>query len=605
MKSALKTLLLGLLVVTTQAAPFAVPTEAIPPFHRDRLPIDTDSISNLSAQLTMLAQGASLDSPQLRRATAQTLALALALDPENSTARSSLAEIAKGSSLGAPDDEKVLRTKARIWKMFDWLASPEAGADGNLLADLVGDASSMLDPGHPTAVSLRDSTERGKWGGWVAPLSSFSEKQPEPVRPLAAIKPIPPKQETDPSPRPSLKASTASIGAVLYGYDKAAEKYILRPTTVSMAASPYGESDEDRSGFRIDVSCPEGSEHKVRDDVSKPIRDALEKLHGSRLPAGVVRILTGSTGIYSHSRNGYDMTGPGFVLANAAVTGIAPGATIIATLDEDGKIALPDYFWSKLETLTDGKGGRLIVPAAAEGYLTAMLALEKPEFFLKYEVLIASSPAEAITLCAEVPDESHVAAFAKFKEIKDKCGTDPLGSYLANRFVRQRLAEITQAAPYHLSAKLLAIQGAGERPRVLEQKILAAKVFQAIDPIRQYSDLNLYELQPGTAKSMESTYETLRAQLDGLDRYTDIRDRDLVTRAKGLASDLRSMYRLIAGRGEMWEKYDKAAELHRAMATADRELRKELSKLTGDPLPENAEARERDRERRRMRSRDK
>jgi hypothetical protein len=362
-----------------------------------------------------------------------------------------------------------------------------------------------------------------------------------------------------------------------------------------MEASPYGESDKKRSGLRIDIPCPEGSEHKVRENVTMPILDVLGELYGSRLPDGKVCIITGSTGTYSFSRNGYDVTGPGLILANAAAagTGIAPDATIIARLDADAKIALPDYFWRKVEALADGAGGRLIVPAAAEEYFTALLALEKPEFLFKYEVLIASSPAEAIALCAKLPDESHAAVFAKFKEIKDKSVTDPLGSYLANHFVRQRFAEITEAAPYHLSAKLLAVQGAGERPRVLASKILAAAVFEAIDGIQQYTDLNIYELNVGSAKSMEDTYGSVRAQLDGLDRFTDIRDRDLLSRGKGVAAALRSMYRVIGGRGEMWEKHEEVAAAQKALTSANRELRAELSKLTGDLLPEDAEARER------------
>ena len=134
---------------------------------------------------------------------------------------------------------------------------------------------------------------------------------------------------------------------------------------------------------------------------------------GSRLPEGRVRILTGPARTYSHSLNGNDLTGPGLILANAAVTGIAPNATIIAKLDGKGGIELPGNFWRKLGTLSEGPGGRLIVPAAAEEYLTAMLALEKPEFLFKYEVLIASSPAQAIALCAQEPDGAHAAALAK------------------------------------------------------------------------------------------------------------------------------------------------------------------------------------------------
>ena len=592
MKSVLTTLLSGLLASIAVAGPFAAPSEGVPPFRRASLPIDTDSISGLSANLTILAQGAALETPPQRRATAQGLALALALDPENQTARSILKEIAGGKSPGAPDAQKTARAKAHIWKVLGWLASPEAGNDGNLLADLLGDAASVLDPGHPEAVALRESKERGMWDGWVAPVSAFTERKPETARPLAETDPVAPeKGKAEPLPSPRIKAAAASIGAVLSVYDDATEKYVSRHTTVSMEAGPHAKSHKETPGFRIDIPCPERWGDRVRENVSSPILDALGKLHGSRLPEGKVSILTASARGYSYSRNGHDLTAPGLVLANAAVTGIAPDATIIARLDGKGGIALPDYFWRKLGTLADGPGGRLIVPAAAADYFTAMLALEKPEFFLKYEVLTASSPAEAIALCAKEPNEAHAEAFAKFRKIKDKAGTDPLGTYLANRFVRQRLEKITAAAPYHLSAKLLAIQGVGERPRMLARNILAAEVFEAIDPIHDFADLDIYEFSERTAGSMEETHDAARARLDGLERYAEIQDRDLVSHGIAVTSALRSLHRVINGRGGMWEKYEQVASAHKALKSANQDLRAELSMVTGDPLPEDAAAR--------------
>lgn len=603
MKRLIKIIFLGLLAGTAHAAPFVVPNDVNAPFRRDRLPIDTDSIDNLSRQLTSLAHGASLDSPALRRATAQALALALALNPANKAARDSLSELADGDTPDAPDDENLARDKKRIWQLYDWLASPEAGQDGNLLADLMGDAASLLDPENPSAASLRNDPERGNWAGWVAPVTSFNERKRKDPEPIARIDPDKPEKKPKPEILSEITPSTASIGAVLFVFDQASDKYILRPTTVDMEATA-SEKSEDGGNLRISVTCREGSEWEVKENVGDPILAALHEMHGSRLPAGRVRIATGPAENYSFSRNNEDMTGPGFILANAAVTGIAPGAMFIARLDGPGNLALPDYFWRKIETLAEGSGGRLVVPAQAEEYFTAILALEKPEFFLKYEVLVASSPAEAAALCAKVPDEGKGAAFARFKEIKDKSESGPIGSYLANHFVRQKLAELSQAAPYHLSAKLLAIQGAGERPRVLDKKILAAEIFEAVDGIHEFADLNIYEYNVGWAQSMETTYDAARADLDQLDRYTDLRDRELVARAKDLTADLRSLYRALRGRGDYESKINGIVEAYKTLSKSDEELRAELSELTGDPLPENPKAREEERERRRNRFRD-
>ena len=590
MKRLLKPLLLGLLACNADAVPYAVPTDVTPPFHRDRLPIDTDSMTSLSGQLSLLAQGASLESPQFRRATAQILALALSLDPANSTARSSLTEISKGELPRKPDEETLTSAKVRIWQMFGWLATAEAGQDGNLLADLLGDAVSTLDPEHPTAVSLRKSGERGKWNGWVGSLASFSNTPPKIREPHTENEPKKPDKESAPSLPSSLKPFSASIATVLYDYDEGARKFVLRPTIVRMDASPFQLSDEKNTeqerGLKLDVTCREGYEDITRENVTRPILAALEGLHGKRLPEGKVNIKTGAAGNYSNTRNRDDMTGPGFILANSALTGIAPGTTIIARLNGSDKLALPTYFWSKLEALAVGSGGRLVVPAAAAEYITAILTVEKPEFLLKYEVLVASSPEEAVALCAKVPDESHAAIYAKFKEIKDKADLGSLGSYLANRFVRQRLIEISQAAPYHLSAKLLAIQGAGERPRALDKKILAAEVFQAIDPIQEYEDLDISLIDISLGVKMDAMQNSVRINLEHLDRYAEMRDRDLVNRGKSLASDLRSLAHEIRGRGEMWEKHDQISAAYRTMQAANKNLRVALSAIIGDPLPE-------------------
>ncbi|QTN32385.1 hypothetical protein HZ994_08605 [Akkermansiaceae bacterium] len=602
MKRLLIPLLAVLLAYAGQAAPFPMPKDVCPPFHRDRLPLDTDSMVSLSRDLTALAQAGDPDSPRLRRASAQTLALALTLDPANSSARSCLTDIAKGHSRNAPDDGKLTRAKSRIWESFDWLASAEAGKDGNSFADLLGDAASALDPGHPTAVSLRDAGERGKWDGWVAPLASFEERKPVIREPAEEEKE--PENETTPTLASKLRPYAASIGAVLYDYDEGARKFILRPTTVSMEASEREHEDWDNGPrLRLDVTCREGFEDTTRDNVSRPIQMALEGIHGSRLPAGRVRIHTGTARNYSNTRNQDDMTGPGLILANAAITGIAPEATIIARLDGPDNLALPSYFWSKLEALVDGPGGRLIVPKGAEEYLMAVLALEKPEFFLKYEVLAASSPQDAIALCAKVPDENQAAIHARFKEIRDKSESGALGSYLANIHIRKRLMDISEAAPYHLSAKLLALQGSGARPRMLDKKILAAEILQAIDPFQEFVDMNYDDISSKSAGEMDSAQDNARTHLDRLERYTEIRDRELIGRAKSLASELRSLSRVIRGRGEVWEKIDQITEAHRTFKEANGKLRKELSEMTGDALPEDEEAMGREGERRRERFR--
>jgi hypothetical protein len=585
--------LAGVLAPTSWAAePFAVPAEISPPFRRDALPIDTDTMAGLSQHLTWLAQAGDMDSPPARRSVAQALALAIALNPESSAASDVLSEIADGQAPSDPEGGKLRQAKDSIWKVFAWLSSAEAGRDGNLLSDLLGDAASSLDPGNPAADSLRGSPEKGKWDGWVAPVTAF--ERPKPMIPKVIPKPDPelPNTSTDPKLASTLQPFNASLGAVLYEYRESTDSYVLGPVAVRMEAKPPeppAEGEDPERRLRIRVICREENRGDVSEKVAKPIHKTLEIIHGDRLPAGEVQLSTGSNGIYSIRRNSDDMSGPGFILANSALTGIAPDAVFLGKLDRGGKLVLPDYFWKKMATLVDGPGGRLIVPAAAEEYLTALLAVEKPDFFLKYEVLLAATPEDAIRLCAMKPDAELAAAQTKFKEIKDKSSSSALGSYLANSFVRKRLMEISQSAPYHLSAKLLAIQGAGTRPRALDKKILAAEIFEAIDAVDAYAHTDVFAINSQTVAGMESVQEASRAHLDRLERYAEMRDRELIEKAKTLISDLRAMSRICGDRREMWEKSDDVSRAQREVRNVNRELRRALAELTGDPLPKEPE----------------
>lgn len=582
-------LLAGVLTATSWAAePFAVPSDVCPPFRRDALPMDADTMSQLSMHLTLLARAAAMDSPPARRSVAQALALAVAMDPEGSNAPDLLSKIAAGESPPHIDEAKLSQAKASVWRLFGWLSSPEAGRDGNLLADFLGDAASALDPGNPAADSLRGSLEKGNWNGWVAPVAAFDRPKPVIPKVIAKTDPTPPEKARDPKLPSILKPSSATIRAVLFDYRADTDSYVLGPVTLRMDASPPGEpveGEEPRRGLGLRVNCHESARGDIYEKVVTPITRALEKIHGDRLPSGEVQINTGSNGMYSHRRNGEDISGPAFILANSAITGVAPDAVFMGKLLRSGEFALPGYFWKKLATLADGPGGRLVVPAAAEEYFTALLAVEKPEFFLKYEVLLASSPEEAIRLCAKAPDAELAAAQAKFKEIKDKAGSGSIGTYLANSFVRKRLLEIYQTAPYHLSAKLLAMQGSGARPTALEKKILAAEIFEAIDAINPYTTMDIWSINPGTIKAMEGVQETSRTHLDRLERYAEMRDRQLVESARDLVSALRPMSRIAGDRREMWEKGEDLSRAQRELRHANRDLRRALADLTGDTLP--------------------
>lgn len=574
---------LALLAAVAQAAPFVAPAEENPPFRRDLLPIDPDAMVTLSGQLSLLSQSAPLDTATGRRAAAQALALALALDPANSGARDTLSLIANGKPIPEPDGNKLTGAKARTWQMLGWLGTPEAGADGNLLADLVSDTAIILDPDHPTAVARRDLPERGKWDAWVAPVSAF-----EIAKAIPREDPKPGISETPslPGGKPEIRLTSASVKTVLYAYSEKEDSHLLGNTVVRMEATKG-------SGKGLVIRVPGGSASEGRNIsnfVVSPIRDSLGKIHGSLPAHGTISLLTGDKGGYLFSKNSGSLSGPGFVLANAALTGVEPYAAVIGVIDKGNKLISPDYFWDLVCVLREGDGGRIVVPASSEKFFTALVTMEQPEFFLKNEVLLASTPAELAALSAKTRDAAYSEASAKFKEIVDKSAGNPVGSYLANRYVRQRLLEIAAAAPYHLSAKLLAT----ERPSLLPKEVLAAMIWRTMAPIRRIDSMESYKLGVPMIPELEKTYEEVRAELDKLDRYKGPSDGILLERAKSVANDVRSLSRALRSRGAYVVRISEINKARRKLKDSNKELKSELSEITGDPQPDEAAERMRE-----------
>ena len=573
------------------AAPFVAPFEENPPFRRDLLPIDTDSMTKLSGDLALLVRGIPLESAAERRAAAQSLALALALDPANSGARDTISHLGAGKDLPAAKPEQLIYSKARLWQAHAWLDTPESGADGKLLGNMLGDTVSVLDPTDPAAIALRKSPEQGKWDEWVAPLADFEENpvvkngtEESGTDPMEdAIPGDPAVVEQAPS-EPAVRLQAGGVSSVFFVYDKTTRSWSLRPVTVEMKASPVGSGT-----FKVKVASEPLVRVPITNSVSQPILKAVEAYHSGLPEDGLVSITINGGGRYPFSRNQTNMTGPGFILANSAITGVEPDATVIAALDQTNALVAPQFFWRLVSALADGNGGRLVVPAGTEEYFTAMLTMEKPEFFFKYEVLVASTPKEFMELCAKTPSEERAAAFAKFQEIKRKAEGGSLGTYLANRFVRQRLQEIVDAAPYHLSARLLALQGAGERPQLLARKVLAAEVWRAVAPIESLLALDFPIENAESVKFLETLYDSMRADVDNLERYADSRDKDLVSEGRDLTTTIRTLARALRGRADdLGQRYQAITATHAAMVAANNALLVKLSQLSGDPLPEEA-----------------
>ncbi|RYD42668.1 MAG: hypothetical protein EOP85_10955, partial [Verrucomicrobiaceae bacterium] len=385
------------LATSAEAAVFALPKDGPVAFRRDRVPLDQDNIGVLSRQLTGFVESMTLVTPEQLRGAAQTLALAIALDPSNNRARDLITDLRRSRHKPVTDaEEKLKADRARIWLDISWLESAEAGPDGQALAACLKDVVAFSDPGNPRSEPLLAAGQLGAWRGWIPPLSSY-EDDTAPQKPDAGD-PVTPAEPQGP------ELAEATVNSLLW---------IQRPnedpekgweqtfTPLRMTAKAATTRSKRNRPFSVEFGNNERG--STLENLAMKVTIALQSAHGT-LPDGIQLNIDGP-GLAAAASSGKPLSidAAAAVLASAALTGQEPDATILGTFDNNGAYVLPAGFWEQLRALEVGKTSRLILPAAAADYLPALLAFERPQFFLKYEVLLAKDFKEVLALAAKKP----------------------------------------------------------------------------------------------------------------------------------------------------------------------------------------------------------
>ena len=540
--------LLAGLALCVHAADFAPPTSAPAPFRRDRIPLAVGTMTGLSRSLETIARALPGETAAERQAAARALALAMALDPANEEPRKLLDIYQNGGSADEPDASALAGSQARIWQLIAWLETPEAGTNGQSLAFCLKDVMAVADPKHPRSAALREAGEKGSWSGWVPDIDAYESREsaakPEPESPQPEL--------TTPKPRvvSQLRLPEASVHAVFQYQTGTGDsaKWTLGVAPLQMTATRRGE--EGVPPFSIMLGYGGGAEEMMKS--SRTIQRLLEKQHGD-LPAGI-RIRIGGREFERARSSGRfpSVTAAAAVLASAAITGREPEAVIIGQVDETGAFTLPPRFWDQLQALGPGNGRKLVLPATAADWLPSLIAMENPGFFLDHEVLLANDFRQLLELSAKVPEGAAADAAAKFREIRARAEGQDVRSYLANRFVRERLDEIVKAAPFHASAAMLLLQGDITRPRMVTRAALASELRLATEPMEWITNIGYPTPDdPQTAK-FSGIHDACKERIDRIERYTDKTDLDLLERARASVSALRRVDRAARGRGESY-----------------------------------------------------
>lgn len=594
-------LMMGALMLPV-VAEFVPPAEGPVPFRRDKLPVDTDTMTALSRQVMVLARN-SADPAKSPRALAQMTALALALDPENREAKEWIDAMKSGQPpQSARSEEEAERARNRSWQALAWLEMPEAGADAQALAACLGDVLVIADPKHPRAKDRRPAGEQGKWASWVADESAFRPKDEEIQPEMAEDEP---ESEADPDSGDSQKQlaiNELSSPMPMWFYDVDSKRMKLgmvpvRLRVLTPESEEGGENDDEDDGAdrserksgRLHVEMPgEGRTERFAKAMSL-VEKAMTERHGSFPPGKSVKLDFGKAD-YSMSRNGMSVTGTTALLLEGAYTGKLPAASVLAEVGEDGKLELPPRFWQTLRALSAAAPGtRIILPDEAADYLTSLVVMDDAAFFMTNEVILAGTVDELCDFASPTPAAEIADGLKRFDEVRKVGQGKALGTFVAHQSTQLRLRELAGVMPEHASARMLALQGSGSRPRFLQRPILAREIRSALEPMDYLAVTYAQDIKP---ELLEAAHEASRERLDVLVGKIELRDRDLHKAATDVADSLRPLARFMEKKGsdDYDEQMRKKGQACKAARLEYLRVLKDLGEAAGDgeefPLPE-------------------
>jgi len=504
------------------AAPvFVAPDGGNALFQRDLLPLDTDTMRSLSAHLGELARREIAEGPEQFRATAQLLAIAIRLDPANRAARELALSLAKGTPALASESD-LDKALGQSWGITEWLLQEEAGAAGQLLGNQLLDALRVLDPRNPNSTRHDPGGETARWKGVVPSLARFKNEPPP------KSKPSPPKPKPPPPPvdRPPILLAKTSTQTPLYLYDRDLHQH-LRIARVSMEVVNRDEGALFTFALRPEFEAP------IVDTARERVRGSLQRTWPD-LPIHSVALLDTGAERYA-SRNETAISGPASLLMHAALSGKAlrDDVVFLGDLKSDGRLTRPRQSWNYLRALRLAKGGRLLVPPDLQPGLRAMIAMEDPGFFLKWEVLVVSSLDVALSLASVAGDPEGLAATSQlFVELRGISKGKDVGQLCVNKHVRQRLVEIQSQAPFHFSSSMLLVQGTSERPTRVDREVAGRILRSAVDPLTSLTRTPLKKL---SVNRIVAIGEATRSEIDRFSKYFAPKDLDLQREALQLA----------------------------------------------------------------------
>jgi hypothetical protein len=360
-------------------------------------------------------------------------------------------------------------------------------------------------------------------------------------------------------------------------------EWILAPASLEMTVTTVESEKKGDSPFAMVIG--NRPDHVALNQLTNSLKTLLENQYG-KLPADTRMQITSKqfeSSLFSKQQE--SVSAAAAVLACSAFTGREPQGIVIGRVNASGEFTLSSRFWDQLQALGKGNGQRLLLPSEAAPYLTSILAMENPGFFFDYEVLLASDFKQLLALTAKAPDEPLASASAKFREFRDRMGSQDLRSHIGTSIGKQRLALILQNLPTHISAKMLLIQASGNRPRWISRKVLAAELRRTIEPMAQILTINNLAPDSEDVPRLGEVHDICRTGVEALDRYAEKSDRAILDQVQELVTELRSLDKTARSRSEDYFVNAAVQSAHLNLSKHYKEMVRQLADEAGDASP--------------------
>lgn len=547
--------LFAIIVHTGFAANYTRPDGSKELFHLEKIPLQVSSMKEIANQLVIISRREQDESAVQRRASAQLLALAMRLDLTNKDARETDLAFSKGETLETSSNEEIIQAKSKLRFYKKWLASPDAGADANLLAGYMTDATKTLNP------DTINNADTAQWAGILPPQRK--NKNPSPPTDVAD------STNTDKTDTPTPKPTPATkTGDIKFHLEKVSIKAPLKTDESKKYRDPKDNEEKYRTTTRFQITplsvtfsshttgdafeiaisslewLKEESQRKQRlSALTSPVITQLKARHQG-LPAIRANVKIG-LGAYSKF-NYHSLTAPMAIMLESSLLNqpLRSDLVICASIDSKGNFYQPLNFWNLLKILRESEtGGRLIVAPESAPLLTQLLVYGEPDFFTRWEVFTAKNIEQAMQVSVESSPGNVAEAHELFKSIQKLTQKSAVTKLAVNRAVRKRLFEIKSLTPNHLSSLTLLIQGGGKRPMRLSELALAHALLPTIKNIDKILSSHISSKLPKSS-TLKTHHETFRADLDPLERLVDRSNEELYKETLKLVNDFRRLMAL-------------------------------------------------------------